>query len=54
MTPEMKHDLLMLVIWPAVTALINLAIKYAGASEHPVARVLAAIGTVVTKNQDKK
>jgi hypothetical protein len=53
MTPEMKHDLMMLVIWPAVTALLNLAIKFAGKSEHPLGKLLAAVGTSLTKDSKK-
>lgn len=49
-----QHDLLMAAIWPVVTALLNLAVVLLGKSEHPAAKVLAAVGTSLTKNQDKK
>lgn len=45
LTPEQVHDLLMLVAWPLVTAGLNAVVALAGHSDHPLAKVLAAVGT---------
>jgi hypothetical protein len=43
----MEHDALMVLIWPVATAMLNLALHLLGKSEHPVAKVLARVGTVL-------
>jgi hypothetical protein len=53
MTPEMKHDLVMLLAYPVLTALLNGLIALAGKSGHPAAKVLAAIGTSLLSKKSK-
>lgn len=47
MTPELTHDLLMLFAWPILTAVVNGLVVMAGKSHHPMAQVLAKIGTTL-------
>lgn len=51
MTPEMTHDLLMLLAYPVLTAVLNGLIALAGKSEHPAAKLLAAVGTSLLKSK---
>lgn len=55
MTPEMKHDLIMLLAYPVLTAILNGLIALAGKSDHPAAKLLAAVGTSLLqkKSTDK-
>ena len=45
------HDLMMLLVWPLLTALMNGAVALAGKSEHPLGKFLAAVGTQLLKSK---
>ncbi len=51
MTPELTHDLLMLLAYPVLTALLNGLVALAGKSEHPLGKLLAAVGTSLLKQK---
>jgi hypothetical protein len=53
MTPEMKHDLIMLLAWPVLTALLNGLMALAGKSDHPMAKLMAKVGTSLLKEKVK-
>ena len=53
MTPELQHDILVAAIWPVVTAVLNLAVVLLGKSEHPAAKLLAAVGTSLLQKKSK-
>lgn len=46
-----SHDALMLAVWPAVTALLNLLVTALGQSDKPWAKMLAKLGTVVLSSK---
>jgi hypothetical protein len=43
----------MMAIWPAVTALLNLAVVLLGKSDSPLGKLLAALGTQLVKSSKK-
>ena len=53
MTPEMTHDLLMLLAYPVLTAILNGLLALAGKSDHPMAKLLAKVGTSLLKEKVK-
>lgn len=46
-----NHDLMMLLVWPLLTAGLNGLIALAGKSEHPLGKFLAAVGTQLLKSK---
>ena len=41
-------------IWPIATAVLNLVVAWAGHSDKPWGKVLAAVGTSIVKSKEQK